>query len=545
MKQIMKHNTYLLTVWQNFIRRPLGIVGLVLLFLFIFIALYAPFFASSKPLCVVYDGTVYFPLFRYLFSSFFYTKKIDLFFNMLGLFIPLYVVVSLFNPIRKQFLRAVFCILFAIAFSYFGFFVSLDPANSVRLNEQKAALILQLEARIPDEGNDRARSLLPSWDIDLEYMNEYAKLNLLLSNYNKRSTHEAIDAALNHPEETPYTLYSQEMEREKNEVARLQKMLLDEKPRYLSLIDEEERLKEEIEGASGRRLTRLRQKSLQIEQENEEYEEQQNRLEFIKQRREWIKRNEALISFIVMPLFSNHHWEDDVGGEQALNIKLPFTEDTRINRKDLLSALIFGCRISLFVGFGATLLALGIGLPLGLVSGYYGSRLDMVLCRFVEVWESMPVFFMLLLIVSILQTKSIFVVITVISIFSWMGSFRFVRAETFRQREMLYVDASKAIGFPDSFILLRHILPNSILAVLALLPFDIMAAVTREAALAFLGLGEEQSCSWGVLMDEGRSAFPADSDLLWPPAIVLTLLLVAIAFVGQALHGAMDPKAEE
>ncbi|MBS0638073.1 MAG: ABC transporter permease subunit, partial [Verrucomicrobia bacterium] len=120
-----------------------------------------------------------------------------------------------------------------------------------------------------------------------------------------------------------------------------------------------------------------------------------------------------------------------------------------------------------------------------------------------------------------------------------------IRAETFRQREMLYVDASKAIGFPDRTILLRHILPNSILAVLALLPFDIMAAVSREAALAFLGLGEEQSCSWGVLMDEGRAAFPADSSLLWPPAIVLTILLVAIASVGQSLQAALDPKTEE
>lgn len=72
-----------------------------------------------------------------------------------------------------------------------------------------------------------------------------------------------------------------------------------------------------------------------------------------------------------------------------------------------------------------------------------------------------------------------------------------------------------------------------------------MAAVSREAGLAFLGLGEEQSCSWGVLMDEGRAAFPADSDLLWPPAIVLTVLLVAIASVGQALQAALDPKTEE
>ncbi len=540
----MKHKTYLQTIWKNFVNRPLGLIGLIFLAFFAFIALYAPFFASSKPLFVMWDNQIYFPLLRYLFSSAFFTKKIDIFFNLLGAFLPFFIATYWLKPKIKIAMQVSLGVIFAALFIGFGFFIVLDPANSIHLNQQKEALILQLNNRFDDESHSRVPLTLPSWDIDLEYMNSYAKLNLVLASYNKRFTHEQIVKTLHNTKEIPYTLYSQEMAREKAEIARLNKNISDKQEQYQEALAKENSIKEELAKGSSNTLA-LKQKSMLLEVENEGFEEQQNRLKYLLDKHAWIQRQESLIRALVMPIFCNHHWEDDVGGEQALNIKLPFTHDTRINRKDLLSALIFGCRISLFVGFGATLLALGIGLPLGLISGYYGSKLDIILCRFVEVWEAMPVFFMLLLVVSILQTKSIFVVIAVISIFSWMGSFRFVRAETFRQREMLYVDASKAIGFPDSFILLRHILPNSILAVLALLPFDIMAAVTREAGLAFLGLGEEQSCSWGVLMDEGRTAFPAEADLLWPPAIVLTVLLVAIAFVGQALHGAMDPKSDE
>jgi peptide/nickel transport system permease protein len=155
----------------------------------------------------------------------------------------------------------------------------------------------------------------------------------------------------------------------------------------------------------------------------------------------------------------------------------------------------------------------------------------------------MPTFFMLMLLVTLLQTKAIAIVIAVIALFGWTTCFRFVRAETFRQREMLYIDAARALGFSNLRILWVHVLPNSLLAVLALLPFDIMGAITKESGLAFLGLGEERSCSWGVLMDEGRQAFPAESMLLWPPAIVLTILLLAIAFVGEAVQSAADPKA--
>ena len=157
----------------------------------------------------------------------------------------------------------------------------------------------------------------------------------------------------------------------------------------------------------------------------------------------------------------------------------------------------------------------------------------------------MPTFFMLLLIVAITQSKSLFLIMGVLGIFGWTGFGRFIRGEALKQRNLPYVLACKNLGFRHPRIMFSHILPNAIPPILTLLPFSMMAAITSEAALSFLGLGEEGSTSWGVLMSEGRSVFPGESYLLWPPAILLTLLLVSIALVGDALRDAIDPKLRQ
>lgn len=187
-------------------------------------------------------------------------------------------------------------------------------------------------------------------------------------------------------------------------------------------------------------------------------------------------------------------------------------------------------------------LALLIAVPVGAFSGYYGGKIDLIIYRLIEIWEAMPTFFMLLMIVAFFQTKSIFLVIGVIGFFGWTGFSRFIRGEFLRQKQLPYIEACQALGYSDTSIMFSHLFPNAIPPLLTLVPFAIMGAITSEAALSFLGLGEEGSNSWGVLMDEGRTAFPAESALLWPPAILLTLFLIAIALAGDALRDALDPK---
>src|SRR5690606_19820198 len=136
-----------------------------------------------------------------------------------------------------------------------------------------------------------------------------------------------------------------------------------------------------------------------------------------------------------------------------------------------------------------------------------GGIADVIVCRFIEIWESMPAFFMLLLIMAMTQTKSIFILIAVIAIFGWTGFSRYVRAEVLKQKNSYYVDYCKLQGYSNFKILFKEILPNSLTAVLTLVPFALVGAITSEAGLSFLGLGEENTPSWGTLMEEGREAF--------------------------------------
>lgn len=442
-------------------KHPLGFIGASVVILFILAGVYAPFLASSKPIAVSYDGAVYFPLFRYLFFSGFYTKPLDIFFNLLMFTLPFFV---LFGRKPKIFMSLL--ALQGIIFWWLVFYGIADPASDPTFAHQRQEAI---QAHLKGSGPNI------TWREELEWMNPYARLNTVLRTYLGQKHHETLKA------------YAGDLE-------------------VPSLWNMEQKRAEDGD------------------------------------KEKWISEQIPKIDWIIMPLMRPFHWEDDAGGSQALNQKLPWWELTRINRKDLVSALIFGVRISLVVGLLAVGLALLIGIPIGALSGYYGGRFDIIVSRMLEIWESMPIFFMLLLVIAMMQSKSIFVVISVIGLFGWTSFSRYIRGEVFKQRHLSYVESCRSLGFGDGYIIFNQILPNAIPPVLTLLPFAIMGAITSEAALSFLGLGEEGSGSWGVLMDEGRSVFPGESYLLWPPAILLTVLLVAIALVGDAIRDTLDPK---
>lgn len=444
---------------------------------------------------VVYDGSIYFPLFRYLFYPEFFSKRLDLFFNLLIFTFPLMVLCCCWTRIKSKvkWLLGIW-LMQLLLFFYICYRPVDDPAGDPQLAMQRNEAIKQFS-----ESN---------WDFDLRYMNSYAKLNLLLNYSLLKEQHQRISKTLNIE---PHTLFYTSRQHDAEKLERLK----------ISI----EELQGQPEGENVKKL-----KALKAE------------MAYIKDRQEWLENQSARLHFVVMPLLSHFHWEDDAGGSQSLNQELPWWELTRANRKDLLAALIFGVRISLVVGFLAVAIALALAIPIGATAGYCGGTIDIIVSRLIEIWEAMPTFFMLLMAVAIIQSKSIFIVIAIIGFFGWTGFSRFLRGEFFKQRNLPYVEACKALGYSNRYTMFIHILPNAIPPILTLLPFAIMGAISSEAGLSFLGLGEEGSCSWGVLMDEGRSAFPGESNLLWPPAILLTVLLVAIALVGDALRDTFDPK---
>ena len=494
---VITHNPYWHVIWTQFSRHRLGMIGLYVIILFCIIGIYAPFLASSKPLVMKYDGEWYFPLFRYLFYTEFYTKLLDIFFNILIFTVPLMVLSLKFGREYRFQLFSFFVLVQIIAFAYIAYSTPKDPAADIKLNflhQQRLQQMIQ----------DKSHPPIFTWNEELYYMNNYAKINLLTDYIITKRQNEEFHQYIGENTYIP-TLWQLNEDNEQKEIDRNKKILVDSKNVYAK-------------------------------------EQAKDKINYIEDRRKWLETQSKKITFMVMPLIRPFHWEDDAGGSQTLNQKIPWWDLTRINRKDLIASLIFGTRISLVVGLTSVALALIIGIPVGAMAGFYGGKIDIATSRLLEIWESMPTFFMLLMVVAVTQSKSIFLVISVIGLFGWTSFSRYIRGEFFKQRNLSYVEACRSLGFRDSYIMFKHILPNAIPPLLTLLPFAIMAAITSEAGLSFLGLGEENSCSWGVLMDEGRSAFPGESYLLWPPAILLTIMLVAIALVGDALRDSLDPK---
>jgi peptide/nickel transport system permease protein len=486
--------------WNHFKRHRLGIIALGVLIAFIAIAIYAPFLASSKPLFVLYNGEPYFPLFRYLFYANYYSKPLDLFFNLAIFTVPIGLIACcwLKGSSHKRKLGALLAILslHLLLFSYVALRHPQDPAGNSAMALARQRAFQQGE--------------LLSWQFELSTMTPYSQLNTLLHYLQSKEGHQRIVAHLADNgslspifDDHPPTLWQNNRDNERRNLEVLQAA---------------------ADGGDAAAKASIA---------------------YIQQRRQWLESESRQLKLIVWPLVRTYHWQDDAGGDERLNRHLPWWELTRVNHKDLVAALLFGTRISLVVGILAIAIALAIGIPIGAAAGFYGGTVDIVVCRLLEIWESMPTFFMLLMVVAILQSKSIFLVIVVIGLFGWTQFSRYIRGEFLKQRHLPYIEACYGLGLKQSRIIFSHILPNAMPPLLTLLPFAVMGAISSEAGLSFLGLGEEDSCSWGVLMDEGRQSFPGQSALLWPPAILLTVLLIAIALIGDALRDAIDPKLRQ
>jgi peptide/nickel transport system permease protein len=477
-------------------------VGVILFIAFI--GLYAPFLASSKPIVVRYHDTWYFPLFSYLFHTGFYTKPLDIFFNIMMFTLPIALL------LRRRTVAVAIAVIHLIIFTVIITGKTKDPASDPALNQLKQQTIQSLSTHEEKLHAD-------TWEFQLDHINDYGKLNLVI----RALLHKEQDETFQQYQQA----YTEGTKKEGVAIPTLYRVQRNNEIKEIARLDEAIDNAKKKKGEDSLQLQRLQQKR-----------------QAVADKREWLETEQQALSFRVMPLIRSFHWEDDAGGEQDINQYVDWWNLTRINRKDLVASLLFGVRISLFVGAVSIALALAIGIPIGALAGYFGGKVDIIVSRLIEIWESMPAFFMLLMVVAIMQSKSIFLVIAVIGLFGWTGFSRFVRGEFFKQRSLPYVEACHAMGFSNAYIIFRHVLPNAIPPLLTLLPFSIMGAITSEAGLSYLGLGEEGSCSWGVLMDEGRSAFPGESYLLWPPALLLTILLVSIALIGDALRDALDPK---
>jgi microcin C transport system permease protein len=209
--------------------------------------------------------------------------------------------------------------------------------------------------------------------------------------------------------------------------------------------------------------------------------------------------------------------------------------------RDVLARVIYGLRLSILFGFGLTIVASVIGVVAGAVQGFYGGLTDLLFQRFIEIWSGMPQLFLLIVLASIIA-PSFWVLLFFLLLFSWMTLTGVVRAEFLRARNLDYVRAAKALGVADWRIMLRHMLPNAMIATLTFLPFILSDSVTVLASLDFLGFGMPPgSPSLGELVGEAKNN-PQAPWLGFTAFAVLGGLLILLIFIGEAVRDAFDPR---
>ncbi|MDC5857328.1 ABC transporter permease [Vibrio europaeus] len=246
--------------------------------------------------------------------------------------------------------------------------------------------------------------------------------------------------------------------------------------------------------------------------------------------------------YIVWPLirFSYDTINFNIGGAAPSppdNVNWLGTDD---KGRDVLARVIYGFRISVLFGFVLTIVSSVIGVAVGATQGYYGGWLDLFGQRFIEVWSGMPTLFLLIILSSFVE-PNFWWLLGIMVAFSWMSLVGIVRAEFLRCRNFDYVRAAQAMGVADKRIMLRHMLPNAMVASLTMMPFILSGSVTTLTSLDFLGFGlPAGSPSLGELLAQGKANLQAPW-LGFSAFLVLSVMLTLLVFIGEAVRDAFDP----
>ncbi len=213
---------------------------------------------------------------------------------------------------------------------------------------------------------------------------------------------------------------------------------------------------------------------------------------------------------------------------------------TDANGGDVMARLLYGTRISLLFGLMLTLFSSVIGIVVGALQGYFGGRIDLIGQRLIEVWSGMPALFLLILLSSVIQPGFWWLLLVTVA-FGWMSLVSVVRAEFLRTRNFDYIRAAQALGVSDGRIMLRHMLPNAMVATLTFLPFILCGSITTLTSLDFLGFGLPLgSPSLGELLLQGKNNLQAPW-LGLAGFFTLAILLSLLIFIGEAVRDAFDP----
>ncbi len=214
--------------------------------------------------------------------------------------------------------------------------------------------------------------------------------------------------------------------------------------------------------------------------------------------------------------------------------------------RDLFARLLYGGRISLFVGIMSTIISVLIGIPLGLIAGYFRGIAETVIMRVADAFMSFPTLVLILVLVAVFG-PSILTVTVVIGVLGWTAIAKLIYGNVLSIREREYIQATKAIGMSTPKILLSEVLPNAIPPVWANISFRVAGAILTESSLSFLGMGvQTPQASWGNIIFAAQNllVLTARPWVWFPPGICIILVVVGFNFIGEGVRDALDPKTK-
>ncbi|MCW1872922.1 ABC transporter permease (plasmid) [Erwinia sp. INIA-01] len=227
----------------------------------------------------------------------------------------------------------------------------------------------------------------------------------------------------------------------------------------------------------------------------------------------------------------------------------PFTDPawplgTDAMGRDLAAGIFHGARVSLLIGLGATLIGLLLGTLVGSLSGYFGGSVDYLLMRITTLFQTMPAFLLVIIILAI-STPTVTLITLSIGATTWPTIARLVRAEFRTLRGSDFVLAARCQGFSSAHIIFREMLPNALPAIVVTSSVMVASAILMEAALSFLGLGDPNVVSWGFLIGSGREMLRTAWYLTAEPGVALVITLLGLNLLGDALNDAFNPRLSD
>ncbi len=254
---------------------------------------------------------------------------------------------------------------------------------------------------------------------------------------------------------------------------------------------------------------------------------------------------------VIMPIYPFSPIEDiSVSGNEPFcapfatkGSSLPRPMGTDDRGRDVLARMTYGFQTSMSFALLVALIEYLIGIPIGAFMGYFGGKFDLIMQRFIEIWQSLPFLFLIIILVSIFR-PSFFLLVCILSAFAWISIAAQMRAQYYREKTRDYVSAAVSIGVPTWRILVKHILPNTLVPIITFLPFAIVGGIGALVSLEFLGFGlAPPTPSWGEMVGVGLREITSGYwwMVLVPLGAMFTTLLLVV-FIGEAVREAFDPK---